>query len=198
MATDAKPKRAVLGTPLGRLSYPFLDKRDEGRQYSDNKFKTDLLIPKDVWKKEGKALTEAVLAVAKEHYGKAMKLKDFKHPFKDMDLDPDCSENEKGHIMIRAKAINAPIVVGPDKKPLSPERVQALKGGDYAKLAVVPFPYSQQGGGVSLGLNAVQFAREGEAFGQGRTASIEVFEEMEVTTDDLVEETSESDDLEFT
>ena len=193
--------RIVLKTPVGRLSFPYLTKKDEGRQYSDGKFKTDLLFTKEQWKTEGKELTTAVLEVAKKHFGKAVKLKDFKHPFVDTDTVNNIPDNMKGMIRIRAKSTNAPQIVGPDKKPLTAEKIAEIKGGDYARLVVSVFPYDQQGGGVSLGLNFVQFARPGEPFGQGTSKMLDMLDEMEVTLEDGIEESesseSEEDDLAF-
>lgn len=188
----AKKERVVLATPVGRLSFPMLTKKDEGRKYSDGKFKTDLLIPKDVWKKEGKPLMEAVLKVAAAHFGKAVKLKDFKHPFKDCDENPKALAYMKGHIMIRAKSSSAPLIVGPDRKPITGEALAALKGGDYARLSVSVYAYEQQGGGVTLGLEAVQFRNAGEAFGQGKEASLSVLDEMEVPLDEAFAEGAET------
>lgn len=174
-------------TPAGRLSFPYLTKPDTGRTYSDNKYKTDLLIPKAVWEKEGQKLIDAVLTVGRDFFGNPkLGLKDFKHPFKDTDKLEKIDEKQKGYVLIRAKTDNPPSIIGPNKNSsgafadLSPEEVQKIKGGDWGRLQVTVYPYSQQGGGVTFALNVVQFWKPDEAFGGGKAANIAMMDEMEV------------------
>lgn len=191
--TGGKEKKIVCMTPVGRLSFPYLAKPDEGRQYSDGKYKTDLIIPKEIWERDGKTLVEEVLNLARKKFDDPkLKLKDFKHPFKDCDADKDfLAKNPfaKGCIMLRAKSGYAPIVVGPTKDKFDSEEIAKIKGGDYGRLIVTVFHYSQQGGGISLALNIVQFAKEGEALGGGAAKMLEILDEME-----MEDPTSESED----
>lgn len=193
-----KTEKVTVVSPVGRFSFPYLSAPDTGRTYSDDKYKTDLLIKKEDWKLSGKPLMDAVLKVARDFYGKPkIQLKDFKNPFTDMDTVDDCDPKLKGHIRIRAKSEFQPRMYGPDKERLEEEAVKTIKGGDYGRIVVAVYPYSQQGGGVTLGLNAVQFARTGEALGQGDKAILEMLDEIEVTEDDLEsveEETEEAEE----
>lgn len=190
VAKDTTSK--TMATPVGMLSFPFLSKRDVGRQYSDDKYKTDLLIPKAVFAAEGMALKQAVLDVAKAYLKQPdITWADFAHPFKDTDklknkdgspkiVDP----RQKGMILIRCKTKNKPLIVGPTKKELNAEQVAALKGGDWARLVVWIYGYGDKG--VTMGLNLVQFSREGEAFGGGAQArNLDYIDEMEVPLDDV-------------
>lgn len=194
-------------SPPGFFSYPFLAVVDSGRQYSDDSFKTDLLIPKAIFKEKGKELQDAVIEVGKAHFGSTYKLKGGKQrsPFKDTDSD-DAIENDrmKGCILIRAKAkprkrgaqilpAIRPMIIGPrkvgDKFPqLSEEQIQAIKGGDWGCLQLGVYAYDQKKdgfeGGVTFGLNAVQYWKEGEALGQGRSQILETAQELECDVDE--------------
>lgn len=199
-----KKPREVLWTPAGRFSYPYLFSVDSGRQYSDDAYKTDLLIPKSVFKEKGRAIQDAVLKVGREYFGSAFDLKSgkYKIPFKDMDKD-DSVENElmKNCILIRAKSgprklkdgkvrpAVQPLIIGPRKgadgkfAQLSEAEIADIKGGDWGVLNITVYPYDQQGGGVTFGLNAVQFWKADEGFGQGRSKLVETAEELEAEID---------------
>lgn len=209
MATAKKP-REVLWTPAGRFSYPYLFSVDSGRQYSDDAYKTDLLIPKAIFKEKGRALQDAVLKVGREYFGPKFDLKSGKWrvPFKDTDTD-DNVENEamKDCILIRAKsgprkmrdgkvkAAQRPLIIGPRKgedgkfPALSEAEIADIKGGDWGVLNITVYPYDQSGGGVTFGLNAVQFWKVGDGFGQGRSKLVETAAELEAE----IEEASNDD-----
>lgn len=178
-----KIDRVRVVTPTGRIVFPYLAEPDSGRQYSDGKYKVDILFPKSSWKEDGAELREQVLGVAQAYYGKKVKFADFKHPFKDGDTKQQ--DYFKGHVYITAKSQFAPTVVGPDKSVFDKERIMKIKGGDYARLVVVVYPYDQSGGGVTLGLDIVQFSHEGEALSGGRAASMAMLDELEVDLSDL-------------
>jgi hypothetical protein len=196
----SKQEPVRLWTAAGRFSFPFFVSPDEGRTYSDGAYKTDLLIPKAVFKESGKALQEAVLKIGKEAFGPSYTLKSdkWRSPFRDTDSD-DKIENEamKGCILIRAKSGKRkdkpaiqPVFIGPKKgssgkfDQLTKDEIAAIKGGDWGKMQITVFAYEQSGGGVTFALNAIQFWKAGEAFGQGRTAVLESAEELEVELDD--------------
>ena len=197
-AAKSAATKVRVRTPVGRFSFPYLSKPDTGRTYSDNKFKVDLLIPKAVFAgEEGKALRAAVLKVGREYFGKpAFKLTDFKNPFKDMDEAEDVPDQLRGHIMIKAKSSFKPTVVSADTTEMGEEEIASIKGGDYGRLVVTVYPYSQQGGGVTMGLNLVQFKQAGEAFGQGKKQILDMIDEMEVTLEDPAEEEEQAEEEE--
>lgn len=178
-----KIDRVRVVTPIGRLLFPYLAEPDQGRQYSDGKYKVDILFPKETWKEEGAELREQVLAVARAYYGKPVKFADFKHPFKDGDTKQQ--DYFKGHVYMTAKSQFEPTVVGANKAKFDKERIMKIKGGDYARLVVAIYPYDQSGGGVTCGLDIVQFSHEGEAVSGGRAASMAMLDELEVDLSDL-------------
>lgn len=186
-----KPKMQIW-TPPGRISFPFFVAPDTGRQYSDDKYKTDLLIEKATFKEKGSALQAAVLDIGKQHFGDKFTIKNskWKIPFKDTDTDEKIvNDVMKNCILIRAKTTKQPVFMGPRKGadgrfiPLTEKQIAELKGGDWCCLNVTVFPYDQSGGGIALALNAVQFWKTGEGFGQGKSTVIESAVELEAELD---------------
>ena len=215
MAKEEK-KYTNVTTPIGICSFPYLVKPDTGRKESSNKYSCEIYIPKPVWAKEGKPVVDAIMKIAREFFKnpKLKKLSEFKNPITDMDTVSDAKDYQKGTIRIRAKASSSfspggkdqkPTVIGPRKDPesgkfpiLSEELVAAIKGGDHVRLIGGLFGYTQQGGGISMGLNFVQFAKEGKAIGQGKMKQLENLGEIEVDLDSPEEmvDTEESDEEE--
>lgn len=190
-AKQEEKTRVLLRTPIGMFSYPYLAKKDEGRPESDGKFKVDLLVPLKDWNSspEAKALREGVLAVGRKFFeDDALSLEDFKNPFSLTDDIPGADERIKGCMRIRAKTTFIPTIYGPDgKEKMTVEDIMKIKGGDYGRMVVDVYPYSQQGGGVTLGLQVVQFARPGKPLGQGQAAALALLDEIEVPVADVPE-----------
>lgn len=190
-----KDKYVSVWVGPGRFSFPSLVTPDTGREFSDNKFKTDLVIQKAVFKEKNRAIIDAVLKVGKEQFGEKFKLaanSKFRNPFKDSDTDEKITiDSMKDSIIVRAKSKNRPVFIsgrkGADGRfaELNEEQIKNIKGGDWGKILVSVFAYTQAPGGVSFGLQAVQFGGVGEAFGQGKTRILESAEEMETELDDV-------------
>lgn len=195
-----KGDKVQVTTPIGTFSYPNLLEPDSGRQYSDDKYKTDLLFKEKDFKTDpaAKALREAILKVGRRGTKDPnATLSDFKHPLRrTSEMGEKYSENErtKNCIVIRAKTEYDPIVIDAQKNEMDAEAVKKIKGGDEGRLIVSVFWYDQQGGGVALGLTIVQWLKSGEALGGGRQALIDELDEIEiediedVETDDDEEE----------
>lgn len=160
-------------TPKGRLSYPYLLEKNSGGQYPSDKYEATLLIPKSA---DMSKLKAAVLAVAKQAFGKVMVESDFSDwPIRDGDQKDD--ETFKGHWCIRAKSKNKPGIVGPDVQPLA-DVEGSIYGGAHARLSLKPFSYMQGGKpGVTFGLQNVQWLGHGEKFGGGGSNPQDDFEQ---------------------
>lgn len=183
----ADNKVSVL-SPVGIINFPYLITADSGRPMSDNKWKMDFYISKDKFKTDGKPLVDAVLQVARAYFGKpTISLKDFKNPFVDTDTLTNVDARLKGHVRLRVKSTFKPLVVGPGKEELSEDAIKNIKGGDLCRFVGVAYPYSQQGGGVTIGLNVVQFVRSGDALGGGASAMLSLIDEIEVPLEDPTE-----------
>lgn len=194
MAQAPKQKAKLLWTPRGMLSFPYFVEPNRDPTYGQDKFMTDLLIPKAIFKETGKELLLAVLECGNKAFGTTHKtLKDakWKSPFKDTDsIEKVADERMRGHYIVRAKSKQQPAFIGPmltaEKQiiHLTAAEISALKGGDWGKLYVSIFSYPQQGGGVSFGLNGFQFWKTGEGFGQAGRIPLSTVEELEVELDD--------------
>ena len=193
--TPSKKKADVLRirtkTPQGRIVYPHLVTPNEKGKYPSGKFEITFMISKDIWKEEGKALREAVLKVGRAYYkDDALKLSDFANPFQDGD-DKESSLFHD-HIVMHPKNKQQPMIVDFQKKELSEDAIKAIKSGDYARLAVTVAPYEQQGGGVTLYLDVLQFLSKGAAIGGGVGAALELLDEIDA--EDLDDDESEDDE----
>lgn len=191
-------------TPIGRFSFPYLaepDTEKRGDFKPDNKYKVDLLIDKKVWKDDElvKNLKANCLKEAKKKWGKDVELADLRLPFIDVDKkaakkgkEDELPKGVKNCVIIRAKTLKKPKVVGPKKdEEFTQEDIEAIKGGDYGRMVVVPATYTLDGNrGINLYLQVVQFQQEGEGFGAGFAKSMELLDDIEVEMDDL----EESDD----
>lgn len=201
MAKKKEKEYVTIYTPIGIGSWLYLVKPDIGRKESSLKFSAELYVPKADFLKDGKQMIADVTKVAREyHDNKKLNLNDITNPFKDMDTVKDCPEWAKGTYRIRAKAGKKdmteaewnqyrPTVIAPRKDEngkfpqYTLDEIKEIKAGDYMRFICGVYGYSQQGGGVALGLNFVQFVKEGKALGQGKMKAIENLDEVEVTVD---------------
>lgn len=165
-----------LTTPIGRFSYPFVFERAKSLQEGkEGKYEITLLIPKT---EDIKALVAECERVAKEAFGaKFTGLSKLKHPpVRDGD-EKGPEDPAFGHWIVRAKTGNKPLVVGADRQIIGDK--EQIYGGAYGRLSVTPASYSMPlSFGVTLYLNAVQKARDGERFGGGSVRAEDVFQEL--------------------
>lgn len=193
MSKQSKALKMTIWTPPGRISYPYFVKPDEGRQYSDGKFKADLLVPPAEWELKKKDLLNAIMEVGKDKWGSAFNFKTPKTlPIKKMSEDDRITDEwQRTCMLVRAKSQNAPQFIGPvrdeDGKAimLTEKEIANIKGGDWAKFKITVATYDQQGGGITAFLDVVQFWKSGDAFGQGRSAKLQDVEDFEISLDDV-------------
>lgn len=190
MAEEKKADNVVV-TPIGFISYPYLAKSDTGRPNSSNKYGAQLFISVDEFKRTGKALAEAILAQGAILKGRPVGFGEFKHTLKMVDqMTPEEKAKlpesvRSGYIRIGTASTRMPIVKGPVANTvLSIEEIARISGGDECRFVVAAYTYKQQGGGVALGLNCVQFKGKGPvAFGSGQTG-VDLLGDLEVTLED--------------
>jgi hypothetical protein len=166
-------------TPIGRFSYPSVFQKSKGMDGAEGKYEVTLLIPKST---DISSLRKELETVAKEAFGtKFQSLEKLKNPpVRDGD-EKDPGDPARGHWIIRAKSSRRPGVVGPDKLPIDEE--QEIYGGCYGRLNVTVGSYSMTGNwGVTLFLNAVQKAKDGERFGGSGGSAEDAFEALAVET----------------
>lgn len=189
MNDTAVPENVVL-TPLGFISYPYLARPDTGRPNSSGKYTAQLFIAKEDMKSQGMSLLAAVLAKGKELKGPNATLKDFKHTIYDVDqLSPEKKAKlpeavRTGFIQINCASIKAPIVKDAKQNILSSDDIARIGGGDVCRFVVAAYTYKQQGGGVALGLNIVQFKEKGPVSFGGGASGVELLGDLEVKMED--------------
>lgn len=186
----AVSKDDLVVTPVGYIAFPYLSRPDVGRPSSSNKYGAALYIPKDVFKVEGQALLAKVLEVGRRLRGPQATLRDFKHTIKDVD---SFSPEEKakipeavrsGFIRISTASKTPPVVKDARQNLMTPQQIDQITAGDFCRFVLAVYTYSQQGGGVALGLNVVQFKeKSGVVFGGGG-AGVEMLTDLEVKMED--------------
>lgn len=89
----------------------------------------------------------------------------------------DWGEAFAGTRYVRASTLFKPAVVGRNRQPILDPA--AVYSGCYVRAAVSPYAYDARGNrGVALGLEAIQFVRDGEAVGGGAAASVGLFSDL--------------------
>jgi|TARA_R110000744_G_scaffold14031_1_gene40280 hypothetical protein len=163
----AKRPQVSAVTPPATAAYAWLQKPDEGQEYSDGKYKVTILLPKDDKSTVDfiTKMTPLVEDLAIKEFGKLPS--GFKYPWKDGD---DTSKDEfKDHWMMVAKSKYLPGYVDVSKKPVAIE--DAPMSGDLVRLATVFGAYSAGGAkGVSAQLRNVMLVerrnKSGDAFAE--------------------------------
>lgn len=165
-------KSDAIQTPVGRASYPALDK--PSNKFNENRYKIVLLFEKNT--DEVKGLQETLKKLAIEHFGKTGGLT---FPLKDGDKDG----KNPGYWVLNAHSLNRVPVVDVKKNALDPAEVY---GGCWARAIVRFATYEQQGGGITCYLQGVQKIKDDTPFGGG--ANFDDFEAAEPTKSDMVED----------
>ena len=157
-----------------RLSFPSLFKKSvfDG---VETKFEATFLIAKD--SPTHKQVTRAIDAFIEEKFAgktpKGLKITAYK------DGDEKEYDGYEGMMALKAGTTKRPLIVDADKTPLVEDDNKPY-AGCYVN-AILEFWYSDhhKGGKQILGnLVAVQFARNGEAFGNGISVSVDDFEDV--------------------
>jgi hypothetical protein len=162
----ADKKRAFVNnilTPIGRLIFTHVSKPDSGREFSDDKYKVTLLIPKE---KSLAKLKDAVLACAKEAFGsKITKLSQIQHPFRNGEDKADKYPVYADTNFIVPKSTRRPKVLDRNRQELDADEIY---GGCFARLGISACSYMQAGKpGVTFLLDAIQKTGDGDAIGGG-------------------------------
>lgn len=172
-------------TPTVRLSFPVLFKpRKVNENDATAKFSATLLFDAKAQKtKEFKRLQQEVEAVIEEKWG-ADRPKKLKLPFlttDDFDKVPDGYTDDM--VIVRTNTVQAPGVVDRQNQPILNE--SDIYPGCYVRAAVHAYGWEHRTGGkgVSIGLDHVQFVKDGESFGKNSKPQ-DVFDELPDEDDD--------------
>lgn len=147
---------AKLITPVARLSFPHVFRRQEG-DMGAGKYAATLLFPKDT---DLSALKAAAAACIKVKWGDK-KPSNLRSPFRDGDEKE--LDGYAGCIYIRATSKTKPGVVDANVQPILDE--EELYPGCYVRASLSVYAYDQSGNkGVSFGLLNLQKVKDGDSF----------------------------------
>lgn len=173
-----------------RLSFPGLWKAEPFKPGDEPKFKATFLIEKG--SANHLAVEKAILEEAKLKLGaKAEKtliqVRNNPNKFCFQDGDTKSYDGYEGMMALSAKSSVRPLVIDRDRSPLT-EAEGKPYAGCYVNASVEIFTYDNSGFGVSASLAGVQFVEDGDAFGGGKPADVDDFDELEAgaDADDLV------------
>jgi hypothetical protein len=176
LMTDTK-----LVTPIFRVSFPKLFKA-ESFQGAPPKYSVVMLFDPET--ADLVNMKKAAEAAAQDKWG-AKRPGNLWSPFREGDKDRPDTPGYTGMIYVTASTkedVGRPAIVDQKKNPITD--ASGMYAGCYAKAIVNAFAFDIPAKrGVSFGLNAIQFVRDGEAFG-GFTGNTDAFDELEVDSVD--------------
>ena len=164
-----------------RLSFPSLFKTEEYNGVDTEKFAATFLIPKSD-SKTVSAIESACKQALIDKFGEGKIPKGFKMPL--ADGDEKDYQGYQDHFIIKANTKKRPTLVNRDKTPIV-EEDGILYGGCYVNasidLWVMDNAYGKK---VLASLNAIQFVKDGEAFGT-KSEGADCFESLDDDDDFL-------------
>lgn len=145
-----------------RLSFPSLFKTEVYAGEDTEKYAATFLIPKSDTKTVT-AIETACKQALVEKYGEGKVPKGFKMPL--VDGDDKEYKGYADHVCIKANTKKRPTLVNRDKTPIV-EEDNILYGGCYVNASIdIWVMDNSYGKKVLASLNAIQFVKDGEAFG---------------------------------
>lgn len=193
---DSNPTKVVTDTV--RLSYANLIEPRSSFEGQPPKFSTALLISKDDEKTLSalRRAQKAALENGKSSTFKGSIPKNWSNTLRDGDEEMDTEESPEyaGHYFLNVSAQEArpPVLVNRRREKVTgTEAAELFYSGAYVRASLNAFPFNVSGNkGVSFGINAVQFVRDGEALGGGKVNVESEFDDLgdfdEDDDDDLI------------
>jgi hypothetical protein len=165
-----------------RLSFPSLFRRAVfGGE--ETKYEATFLIGKA----EGAAKIseiEVAISVLEKEKNKGKRLPDDKVCVKDGDLIE--YDGYAGTMSIKASGKKRPMVIGTDKAPLTEDDGKPYSGCYVNAVIELWFQDNQFGKRINANLLGVQFVKDGAPFGDGVTASVDDFDEIDDQMEDFI------------
>lgn len=165
-----------------RLSYASLFKARAAKGSTKLTFNATFLLDKKTHAAEIKLLQAGIDRVMKEEWTKAVKIKSALHD------GAEIVEETEGYdatmMFLRSSSGTRPVVVRGDLSPVA-EEDGIVYSGCYVNATVRLYAWAHETGGkgVSAGLRAVQFVKDGPAFGAGRVVAEDEFEPVAASDD---------------
>lgn len=159
-------KYEMVLTPVFRLSFPVLKEAKAFEDKGEAKFSLTMIFPKA---EDISAIKRAVNDALHKKWPNAKTADDvarmrIRNPICDGDEKvEEWGESYKDAIYIRASTMLRPEMLDKFRKPLDPDSFYA---GCFCRAVIHAFAYDTKGNrGVTVGLDGVQFVRDGEALG---------------------------------
>ena len=157
------------------MSFPSLFKTEVYAGEDTEKFAATFLIPKSDTKTVA-SIEQACKQALVEKYGEGKVPKGFKMPL--VDGDDKEYQGYADHVCIKANTKKRPTLVNRDKTPIV-EEDGILYGGCYVNASIdIWIMDNQYGKKVLASLNAIQFVKDGEAFGNASNGADD-FEDLD-------------------
>lgn len=158
-----------------RLSFPSLFRKAVFGG-DETKYEGTFLLDKKTHAEVIKKIETGIKAInADKHKGKSLAAD--KVCLKDGDtIDYD---GYAGNMSIKASSTKRPMVIGTDRSPLTEDDGKPYAGCYVNAIVELWGQKNQFGERVNANLLAVQFAKDGEPFGDGVTASVDDFDDIE-------------------
>ena len=171
---------ATLMVKNARLSFPSLFQHAQYKGESLDKYECTLLVEKDT------PMAEEIQIAIKEAGTESLGKKDWsKAKLCLQDGDDKDYDGYENMWALKATTKKRPLIIDRDKSPLV-EDDNVIFAGCYVNAKVSIYAYrNQYGDFVAAQLEAVQFAKEGEAFGGGSVASIDDFDDISGDDDEV-------------
>jgi hypothetical protein len=129
-----------------------------------------------------KTIDKEISRIAAEKWGvkseailKTIRTNPNKFCFQDGDNKP--YDGYQGMMALTASNAKRPLIIDRDKSPLT-EADGKPYSGCYVDATLEIFTYNNSGNGISASLAGVQFRRDGDAFGGGKPADVEDFDDL--------------------
>lgn len=187
---NAKEKRKVMLTPVGRLCFPSIFEKEKRRMkdsQGEPKYVATLVFDKEYLKTHPdelaryNAMKKNAEEVCLEKFKKpikeaAAKIANFNDPFRDGAQKDHLDGFGEGTIFVKFTSNFKPGVVGSDARtPI--DDPDALYPGCYARISTGAWAYDNRSKGIGFNMNNVMFVRDGERL-DGRGAADADFGEL--------------------
>jgi hypothetical protein len=174
-----------------RVAFPVLFNPKSVNGEGDPAFSASFILDPVANKADLKVLDEAIVKAAEEKWGpKAATIlaglrKSGKVCLRDGDEKPEY-DGYPGNMFVSARSKSRPLVIDRDKTPLVEADGRPYGGAFVNAVLDLWAQDNDYGKRVNATLSGVQFVRDGDAFGGGRPASADEFDEVEETEESLV------------
>jgi len=171
-----------------RLSFPDLFEPRAFQAGDTPKFKATALVPKG--SEMVREIEAAIMKVATDKWntkaaGIVKSIRGNPNKFCFQDGDNKTYDGYEGMMAFSASNKVRPTIIDRDKSPLSVSDGRPY-AGCYVNMIVDVFAYDNSGNGIAASLSGVQFVKDGEAFGGGRPASADEFDDLSTEDEDAL------------